>query len=836
MLDDSIAVATPQRISFASLEAQKENVRPTRAGRKIEHITREPDTQEFKAEKYKLEANIKIASEPNDLIDAYYDLIQFYEQHSLSKTTNQRDLLKQFCLNKTIRSDETAKQNKKYIDSWIKVMRDFCHFDRTKGLLSCMKSEKIGTNDVDYYIFAGDFYTEHNDFANAEKIFNEGLYKKLPGNNKLLASFHKYQAKKENFDKNPELYQENIVKNKGLQVRKNSTQQSTGLSIRKPTKTNSTLQVFEGEECENMSKGGYHGDAPFSNKENEQQRQKWTNGPLKSSGLTSGPTQDIHIEVFEDEDSIGQTPSIRKINSKREKILCKSSKKNKEFVLDTDSGLLKTKYMYQKSRCEAGIEIFSIEELRALHPKQILKTQQRIYEKKMAEDKLKNEQALAKQEAELAAALKEVEKMKREMETLTLENKKKDKEISELNTVLVSLNEQRENADSEEQRLLIEAEIEQTIANFNGSLDTETMAKLEAKIPWKNQGVKMPTQLAVSGLGDDSVETKMYDGDGNDSELEFSESYLNKLENTGAVDMCNRPSSQDQKEFDIFLDDEGDGIKKNEFEIFCDDEVMTKPPAQSFEIFYDEETKIASKTCSTTEKITFPSKQSEFSIFCDEETRPSSQVDRTQQKNCENTGTNLKKALFTVSKKPNVIGKRKALGELKHEKASHDSTLGIVDLDDMTDYRMESTSFQPSSNFREKRETIDFSPISSQSVFTPKEKPKARKSIWADPSSCEPDSGDQTEIKVTKIENPWDDSIISKWLETVKPLENYKNYKKIPGEISTSKFRKNAVVEIDGMKFKVVKKCGEGNFARVYWNFVKHLTVLFSGNSRQLKT
>ena len=68
-------------------------------------------------EKYKLEANIKIASEPNDLIDAYYDLIQFYEQHSLSKTTNQRDLLKQFCLNKTIRSDETAKQNKKYIDS-----------------------------------------------------------------------------------------------------------------------------------------------------------------------------------------------------------------------------------------------------------------------------------------------------------------------------------------------------------------------------------------------------------------------------------------------------------------------------------------------------------------------------------------------------------------------------------------------------------------------------------------------------------------------------------------------------------------------------------------------
>merc|ERR1712168_1498555 len=53
-----------------------------------------------------------------------------------------------------------------------------------------MKNKKIGEGNIEYYLFAGEHYTRVGDFEQAEKFYNAGLYKQLPGNDRLLKQFN----------------------------------------------------------------------------------------------------------------------------------------------------------------------------------------------------------------------------------------------------------------------------------------------------------------------------------------------------------------------------------------------------------------------------------------------------------------------------------------------------------------------------------------------------------------------------------------------------------------------------------------------------------------------
>ena len=500
------------KANFSELEKCKENVRPNRSGRKITSVSQESSSrqQAFDEKRYELEGNLKIAKEPENLLESYVELIKFYEQYDLSKTLHLRDLLKQVIVDKNLEKSETVRNDQRYVQCFIRIMTDFCKFERTESLLKFMKSKKIGLKSVEYYLFGGKFYTETGNFKLAETYFSEGLYKQLPGNAKLLKAFERFEVMKKRglkngkFEENNYHYDEEVATKGFLAVKVGggSQQQPRGLGVRKALGQIKKNDVYEDAEENLGGEGGkfpeWQGDVPLNNQENERNVEKWTESGLKKSQMTCRNAESEKFDVYEDTDGNDKSAK-RKVNTKIEKIL-HSQKPKKEEKDKTEPGIT---YAYPKTRCKTGTQIFQIEELRLINPHQRAKIAHHLYQKKLldAEEETKNKLLLAEknfvekmderrknQESLLQARIDEqkleTEKMMHQMKVKMeeqLEQKMKSKEDDEAEKMAEMKKRMNEMEEQLEQKHLLEHVLEQKMKSKEDD-EAEKMAEMKKRM------------------------------------------------------------------------------------------------------------------------------------------------------------------------------------------------------------------------------------------------------------------------------------------------------------------------------------------------------------------
>ena len=566
--------ACPQKLKTAkaNLFEDKENVRPNRSGRKVSCFNKsELQTQEnlnaFKAEKYNLECKLRISENKDQKLEAYKNLINFYDNFEMSKTNKVRDLLYQIVKDRDIYEDEKFKNDTRYINFCLRIARDFCNFESSNSMIKFLDVQKIGTNNLDFYCFASQFYEEANDDKRAEKYYNLGLYK-FPGHVRLLGNFKKFQKKVEG--RGVDLIERGMAssttstqskKSKGLKT--NFTYKDNNSQGAKNARSNVKNDVYldtsdsHETETENQKWQG-HIPQKSDQKENQQIASKWTNQNLPKTFGINVPENNINVEVFEDVSvdtfrTENKGKNKRKVDKKLEKVLMKNKTGSSQSVVPSASKQRTTSkdpiYAYPKFKCNSGTEIFSLEELRLINPHQIAKIEERKYEEKLKNYKIKlqedfekklEEERKEKEKLEKDSEKTKISELQKIIQNLQLKVNQKDSKMSEMSNHLkleqatnYELREHINNLNirlnddglTYEQRLATEREIEYTLLNFkNGNigniheieLDGQTEMRIKDRSLVKNPTISQ--ELAISGILDISVETKTKSADVSDEQ------------------------------------------------------------------------------------------------------------------------------------------------------------------------------------------------------------------------------------------------------------------------------------------------------------------------------
>ncbi|XP_061467442.1 mitotic checkpoint serine/threonine-protein kinase BUB1 beta [Rhineura floridana] len=434
-------------------ELSKENVQPLRQGRVMatlqevlaqQDVSTHPAIQQQKRE-FESEIRFYCGDDPLDVWDRY---IKWTEQTfpQGGKESNLSVVLERAV--KALNEQQRYYQDPRYLSLWLKF-GSCC--SEPLDLYSYLHSQKIGTSLAQLYITWAEELEERGNYKKADLIFQDGLLCKAAPLDKLLSHHRQFQARVSRqilqdldedhdgeeelgaFASEPQRATLAELKGRGKKMVKAPVSR-VGNAVKLPSQgqrlQNSSQQasnhpsfaVFD----ENKVVAAPRAELPalvpqpwvappaVKAKENELQAGPWNIGRHPRSNLDSGTVTPAFVPSFTpyvEESAQQQTMTPCKIESSINSVLSARKPGKEEDPLhrvqshQQDGQEKKEQPMYCKEKVYAGVEEFSLEEIRA-----------ETYRKKAKKRREEELQTIAQKKAELQRKIEEMEKIVREQQ------------------------------------------------------------------------------------------------------------------------------------------------------------------------------------------------------------------------------------------------------------------------------------------------------------------------------------------------------------------------------------------------------------------------------------